>query len=105
MSATQSEAFRKAIIDSRKLTTTPKNEDLLEIYALYKVGTGEDFSAATKPGVFDFRAKAKYNAWEKAVQDGLTAEQAQERYVAKIEEMKAEYGYDENKEPEAVGGQ
>jgi len=25
--------------------------------------------------------------------------------VAKIEEMKAEYGFDENKEPEAVGGQ
>jgi hypothetical protein len=25
--------------------------------------------------------------------------------VAKVEEMKAKYGYDENKEPEAVGGQ
>lgn len=51
------------------------------------------------------QGKAKYSAWEKAVQDGITPEQAQEKYVAKIEEMKAKYGYDENKEPETVGGQ
>jgi len=51
------------------------------------------------------QAKAKYNAWKKvAVEDGLTAEEAQDKYVKKIEEMKEKYGYDANKEPEAVGG-
>jgi diazepam-binding inhibitor (GABA receptor modulating acyl-CoA-binding protein) len=39
------------------------------------------------------------------VEDALTPEQAQEKYVAKIEKMKEQYGYDENKQPEAVGGQ
>jgi diazepam-binding inhibitor (GABA receptor modulating acyl-CoA-binding protein) len=51
------------------------------------------------------QGKAKYNAWKAAVEDGITPEQAQEKYVAKIEEMKGKYGYDESKEPEAVGGQ
>ncbi|KAL2135751.1 hypothetical protein VTI74DRAFT_7121 [Chaetomium olivicolor] len=101
----QSEAFQKAVVDSKKLTSKPSNDDLLEIYALYKIGTGEDFAKAPKPGMFDLKGKAKYNAWQKAVDDGLTPEQAQEKYVAKIEEMKATYGYDENKQPEAVGGQ
>jgi hypothetical protein len=51
------------------------------------------------------QGKAKYNAWKKVVEEGISAEQAQEKYVAKIEEMKTKYGYDANKEPEAVGGQ
>ncbi|KAL2024550.1 hypothetical protein VTK56DRAFT_7593 [Thermocarpiscus australiensis] len=105
MSAPQSEAFQKAIVDSKKLTRKPIDDDLLEIYALYKIGTGENFEQARKPGMFDLKGKAKYNAWQKAVDEGLTVEQAQEKYVAKIEEMKKTYGYDENKEPEAVGGQ
>ncbi|KAM7191064.1 Acyl-CoA-binding protein [Naviculisporaceae sp. PSN 640] len=103
MAAPQSDAFKKAVVDSKKLTSKPSNDELLEIYALYKVGTGEDISAASKPGMFDLKGKAKYNAWQKAVDDGLTAEQAQEKYVAKIEELKTKYGYDESKEREAVG--
>ncbi|KAK3324703.1 putative fatty acid binding protein [Cercophora scortea] len=84
MSAPQSEAFKAAVIDSKKLTSKPSNEDLLEIYALYK-------------------GKAKYNAWSKLNDDSLTPEEAQAKYVAKIEEMKATYGYDADKQPEAVG--
>ena len=42
-------------------------------------------------------------AWQKAVDDGITVEQAQEKYVAKVEEMKTTYGFDANKQPEAVG--
>lgn len=49
------------------------------------------------------QGKAKKNAWQKIVDEGVTPEQAQERYVAQVEKMKEAYGYDENKEPEAVG--
>ncbi|KAK0704234.1 acyl-CoA-binding protein [Apiosordaria backusii] len=100
----QSEAFQKAVVDSKKLTSKPSHEDLLEIYGLYKVATGEKITDAAKPGMFDLKGKAKYNAWQAVDDQGLTAEQAQEKYVAKIEEMKTKYGYDENKVPEAVGG-
>ncbi|PHH79432.1 hypothetical protein CDD82_2396 [Ophiocordyceps australis] len=104
MSAPQSEAFEKAVVDSKKLTSKPAHGDLLDLYALYKVSTGEDIANAATPGILDMKAKAKYNAWKKVLEAGVTdPKQAQENYVAKVEEMKQKYGYDENKVPEAVG--
>ncbi|KAF4467620.1 acyl binding [Fusarium albosuccineum] len=84
MSAPQSEAFKTAIEDSKKLTSKPGNEELLELYALFK-------------------GKAKYNAWKKVADEGISADAAQERYVKLVEELKVKYGYDAAKVPEAVG--
>ncbi|KAK1728916.1 hypothetical protein CaCOL14_008613 [Colletotrichum acutatum] len=103
MSAPQSEAFKQAVSDSKKLTSKPGNDELLELYGLYKVSTGEDISSAPKPGMFDLKGKAKQAAWQKVVDDNLTPEQAQEKYVALVNSLKEKYGYDANKEPEAVG--
>ncbi|KAH6659003.1 acyl CoA binding protein [Truncatella angustata] len=103
MSAPQSDAFKQAVIDSKKLTSKPSNDDLLEFYAYFKVGTGEDFSSAAKPGMFDLKGKAKYNAWENVHKDGLSAKEAQDKYVELIEAAKNKYGFDANKQPEAVG--
>ncbi|KAI2621251.1 acyl-CoA-binding protein [Hypoxylon sp. NC1633] len=97
-----SPAFTKAQEDSRKLTSKPSNDDLLELYALFKVGNGEDFTKAEKPGMFDLKNKYKYQAWEKVVKEGISPETAQERYVKLVEELKEKYGYDANKAPEAV---
>jgi diazepam-binding inhibitor (GABA receptor modulating acyl-CoA-binding protein) len=49
------------------------------------------------------QGKAKKNAWQKVVDEGITAEEAQERYVALVEKLKETYGYDADKAPEAVG--
>jgi diazepam-binding inhibitor (GABA receptor modulating acyl-CoA-binding protein) len=49
------------------------------------------------------KGKAKKNSWQKLVDEGVTAELAQERYIALVEKLKDAYGYDPNKEPEAVG--
>ncbi|KAF3022048.1 hypothetical protein G7054_g8128 [Neopestalotiopsis clavispora] len=98
-----SEAFNTAVADSKKLTAKPSNEELLDLYALYKVANGEDFSKAAKPGMFDLKGKAKYAAWQKEVDEGTTPELAQEKYVALVESLKAKLGYDANKAPEAVG--
>ncbi|CAI0646575.1 putative acyl-CoA-binding protein [Colletotrichum fructicola] len=103
MSAPQSEAFKQAVIDSKKLTQKPSNDELLELYALYKVGTGEKIADAPKPGMFDLKGKAKYNSWQKVVDEGKTVEQAQEEYIALVNKLKESYGYDANKEPETVG--
>ncbi|KAM0431902.1 hypothetical protein ACHAPT_005155 [Fusarium lateritium] len=84
MAAPQSDAFKKAIEDSKKLTSKPGPDELLDLYALYK-------------------GKAKYNSWKKVAEEGVTPEQAQEKYVKLVEELKEKYGYDENKVPEAVG--
>lgn len=47
--------------------------------------------------------KAKYNAWKKLVEDGVTPEQAETKYIALIEELKTKYGFDASKAPETVG--
>jgi diazepam-binding inhibitor (GABA receptor modulating acyl-CoA-binding protein) len=49
------------------------------------------------------QGKAKKNAWQKIVDEGVTPDQAQEKYVALVEKLKASLGYDENKVPESVG--
>lgn len=98
-----SAAFQTAVADSKKLTAKPSNDELLDIYALYKVATGEDITTAPAPGMFDLKGKAKKNAWQKVVDEGITAEEAQEKYVAYIEELKAKHGYDADKVPETVG--
>jgi len=98
-----SSAFQTAVADSKKLTSKPSNDDLLELYGLYKVATGEDITKAEQPGRFDLKGKAKKKAWQAVVDEGITAEQAQTRYVALVENMKTKYGYDAKKVPEAVG--
>ncbi len=53
----------------------------------------------------DFQqGKAKKRAWQKIVDEGVTPEEAQKRYVELVEKLKSAYGYDSKKEPEAVGG-
>lgn len=96
-------AFDTAVADSKKLTSKPSNEELLDLYALYKIALGEDISNAPAPGMFDLKGKAKKNAWQKKVDEGVTQEQAKSEYVALVEQLKAQHGYDANKVPEAVG--
>lgn len=50
------------------------------------------------------QGKAKYAAWKKVADEGISSEEAQKRYVAFIETMKEKYGFDESKQPEQVGG-
>ena len=97
-------AFETAVLDSKKLTSKPGSDDLLEIYSLYKVAIGDDITKAESPGLFDLKGKAKKKAWQEKVDSGLTSTEAQAKYVAKIAELKEKCGYDANKVPEAVGG-
>jgi len=38
------------------------------------------------------------------VDEGVTPSQAEEQYITLVESLKAKYGYDATKVPEAVGG-
>ncbi|KAL4927467.1 acyl-CoA-binding domain-containing protein [Aspergillus undulatus] len=86
-------AFESAAADVKNLKAKPNDQELLELYGLYKVGNGEDFAAATKPSAFDFKGKYKYNEWKKRVDEGLTPEKAQEKYIALVEQLKEKYGF------------
>ncbi|KAL9044000.1 MAG: hypothetical protein Q9214_002833 [Letrouitia sp. 1 TL-2023] len=93
MPATQSPAFAKAVEESRTLKQKPETQELLDLYALFKQGTQDPpFEQAEKPGMFDLKNKAKYNAWSAIAEQGLSAEEAQERYVKLVESLKEKYG-------------
>ncbi|KAI1821075.1 acyl CoA binding protein-domain-containing protein [Xylaria intraflava] len=104
-----SPAFEKAAErESKQLLKKPDNDELLELYGLYKVGCDEDITDYQKggskaPGMFDMKGKAKLRAWEGIVDSSISAEEARERYVALVEKLKEKYGFDAAKEPEAVG--
>ncbi|MGF6275710.1 diazepam-binding inhibitor (GABA receptor modulating acyl-CoA-binding protein) [Massilia sp. UYP11] len=79
------EQFNQAQIDSKNLSERPDNMTLLKIYALFKQGSSGDVSGE-RPGMTDFVARAKYDAW--AGLKGTSQEEAQQQYVDLIDELK-----------------
>ncbi len=82
--STENELFQNAAAAAKSLPEKPDNNTLLELYALYKQGSGGDVSG-DKPGFFDFVAVAKYEAWEKLL--GTSEEDAQSRYIELVRKL------------------
>jgi diazepam-binding inhibitor (GABA receptor modulator, acyl-CoA-binding protein) len=78
------EEFEKAVSKSKEITTRPSNEQLLKLYSLYKQGTEGDVSGE-RPGGFDFKGIAKYDAW--ANLKGKSKEDAQKEYVELVSSL------------------
>jgi len=73
---------------TKKFTTKPSNEELLKLYGLYKQAKeGDDKSE--RPGGFDFKAAAKYNAWLNV--KGISKEEAESQYSRLVEELATKY--------------
>ena len=70
--------FEEAKKRVMELPEKPDNEKMLELYALNKQATVGDIDIE-KPGMFDFVAAAKYNAW--TGKKGLSKEDAQQKYI------------------------
>jgi diazepam-binding inhibitor (GABA receptor modulator, acyl-CoA-binding protein) len=70
--------FNSAVVRSKELTQRPSNEDLLKLYALFKQATEGDVTG-DRPGGFDFKAIAKFDAWTDI--KGTSKEKAMEDYV------------------------
>ncbi|XP_055843853.1 acyl-CoA-binding protein [Episyrphus balteatus] len=75
------EQFDKAAEDVKNLKTAPADNDLLELYGLYKQATVGDCNT-DKPGFLDFKGKAKWEAWNKL--KGKSSDDAQKEYVDKV---------------------
>jgi diazepam-binding inhibitor (GABA receptor modulator, acyl-CoA-binding protein) len=80
--------FENAVVRSKELTKRPSNEELLSLYALYKQATEGDV-AGERPGGFDFKAIAKYDAW--ADLQGKSKEAAMNEYISLVEKLHQEY--------------
>jgi diazepam-binding inhibitor (GABA receptor modulator, acyl-CoA-binding protein) len=70
--------FQNAVNRSKELTKRPSNEELLDLYALFKQASEGDVTG-DRPGGFDFKAIAKYDAW--ASKKGIAKEQAMQDYI------------------------
>ncbi|SFG36457.1 acyl-CoA-binding protein [Pontibacter chinhatensis] len=81
--ATQEE-FESAVAKSKTLTERPSNDVLLKLYALYKQATEGDVNTE-RPGGFDFKNIAKWDAWKK--QEGKSQEAARAEYVQFVNEL------------------
>lgn len=85
---TLEEQFKAAAAESQSLTRRPGNDELLELYALFKQGSEGDVSG-DRPGGFDFKAIAKYDAW--AGKKGLSKEDAMTQYITLMGKLKEQY--------------
>lgn len=80
--------FEAAVARSKELTQRPSNEELLRLYALYKQGSEGDVTG-DRPGGFDFKAIAKYDAW--AELKGKSKEEAMKEYITFMDGLYQQY--------------
>jgi diazepam-binding inhibitor (GABA receptor modulator, acyl-CoA-binding protein) len=88
-SVSTSADFEAAQARVKTLTSTPSPDELLELYALFKQGTQGDVTGS-RPGMLDFKGRAKFDAWEK--KKGLARDAAQKAYVELVAKLEARYG-------------
>lgn len=77
-------AFASAQERVKTLSAKPGPIQLLRLYSLYKQATVGD-AAGERPGLTDFTARAKYDAW--AMLRGTPPEVAMTAYVRTVDEL------------------
>jgi len=82
------EQFEASKAKTETFTSRPANDELLELYALYKQATEGDVKGE-RPGGFDFKAIAKYNAWES--KKGTSTEAAMQAYIMLVDKLHLQY--------------
>lgn len=83
--AKMSADFQAAAEAVKAFTSRPTDQELLDLYSYYKQVTVGDVNTA-RPGMFDLKGKAKWDAWES--RKGMAKEEAEQAYVALVEELK-----------------
>jgi acyl-CoA-binding protein len=76
----------EAAIEKAKGLLNQSNENLLEMYGLYKQATVGDVEG-DRPAGIDFRAAAKYDAWKK--RRGMSTDDAMQAYIDLIDRLAA----------------
>ncbi|KRZ31093.1 Regulator of chromosome condensation [Trichinella pseudospiralis] len=83
--------FEEVAEQVRRLKSRPADDELLELYALYKQATVGDASGE-KPGMFDFKGKSKWESWKKI--KGMSKIDAMNEYIKKAKQIINKYGTD-----------
>lgn len=80
--------FKAAAERVKSLTKRPSNDELLQLYALFKQATDGDVSGK-KPSRLKIKERAKFEAWEKKKGTGKDA--ARDAYVALVDRLEQSY--------------
>ena len=80
--------FERASREVHELPERPSNEELLELYALFKQGSVGDVQGK-RPGLVDFKGRLKYDAW--AALKGMDRDEARRAYVALVRNLTDAY--------------
>ncbi|KAG5857033.1 acyl-CoA-binding domain-containing protein 7 isoform X2 [Anguilla rostrata] len=81
--------FEQIAGDVKKIKTRPEDQELLDLYGLYKQGTVGDINT-DKPGMLDMKGKAKWEAWNS--RKGMSEVDAMTAYIALAKEIIDKYG-------------
>merc|ERR1739842_73908 len=83
------EQFKQTADDvSNKMNKKLTNDELKEIYALYKQGSVGDINTE-RPGMLDFKGKAKWDSWNS--KKGMSQEDAKQKYIDFGKQMMEKY--------------
>ena len=82
------EDFAKAVGDVKALNKRPSNDELLQLYALFKQASDGDVKG-DRPGMFDLKGRAKFDAWGKL--KGKTSDDCMNGYLTLVYGLKRKY--------------
>ena len=78
------DAFAEAQERVKKLARRPSNDQLLQLYGLYKQATEGD-ARGSRPGMLDLVGRAKWDAW--AARKGTSPDEAKRLYASLVDEL------------------
>ncbi|OJD37510.1 acyl binding protein [Diplodia corticola] len=86
-----SAAFKKSFEEVKNLKAEPSQNEKLDLYAYAKIAQKEDIEAK-KPGMFDIKGKTMKSHWQAKLDEGVTPEQADKKYVELVSQLQSTYG-------------
>ncbi|XP_056262005.1 acyl-CoA-binding domain-containing protein 7 isoform X2 [Pseudoliparis swirei] len=82
------EEFQKMAEDVKKVKTRPADQELLDLYGLYKQAMVGEIDIE-KPGMTNLKGKAKWDAWNS--RNGMSKDDAMTAYVTLAKEVISKY--------------
>ncbi|XP_052003292.1 acyl-CoA-binding domain-containing protein 7-like [Xyrauchen texanus] len=81
--------FKQYAENVKKVKTRPTDQELLDLYGLYKQAVVGDINI-DKPGIMDMKGKAKWEAWNS--RKGMSNEDAMNAYISLAKDAIGKYG-------------
>ncbi|XP_070585399.1 acyl-CoA-binding domain-containing protein 7 [Erythrolamprus reginae] len=81
--------FEAAAANVKKLKSRPTDDELKELYGLYKQATVGNINTES-PGMLDLKGRAKWEAWNQ--KKGISKDDAMKAYISKANELIQKYG-------------